>query len=129
MSVILLGGQIVYVDDPAVPLFSNGDDIGMKPNREVVGRVSLYLTEHDVVREIDLRGLTVAYTQWEPTLEDRLAVAAFEMAGLLRDEGLDMHDFHEIVRMAYWGIEYHGGEKSELAGALDRIDHLLGGPE
>lgn len=128
MTVIMLGGQLIYVDDPAIPLYSNGD-IGVTPNREVVGQVSLYLSDDDVVREIDLRGLTVSYRQWEPTIEDRLAVIAFEIANLLRDEGIDMHGFKKIVELAYWALEYHGGEKSELAASLDRIHNLLGGPE
>lgn len=129
MKMILLGGELHYADAPGTPEFSDDGGIGLTPNREVAGRMSLYLADDDVVREVELRGLTVTFTQWEPTLEDRLAVVAYEIAGLVRDEGLDMHDFKKIVELAYWGLEYHGGEKSELAGALDRIDHLLGGPE
>lgn len=129
MSYTLLGGQINYVDE------EESFDVDLaydraSPPRQVVGKVTLYLSEQDVVCEIDLRGLYVSFTQWEPTLEERLLAAAHQIADLLHEEGLDVHDFKEIVFAALIRFEEERlktGETPDLYDRLDNIYHKLGG--
>ena len=77
------------------------------------------------------RGVTGEIAEWEPTVEERLLVAACQVAELLREEGLDVHDFKAIVFAALLRLDYEQervtGEKSDLYERLDNIYHKLGG--
>lgn len=128
----LLGGELRYSDVPSefeIDITASDGNLYRVPfeQREVVGRMAIYLKDDDLVREVNLRGLLVSFVQWEPTPEDRLQVAGHEVAGLLAEEGLDVHDFKTIAYMALVGLERNGLANSELSQQLDRIHYKLGG--
>jgi hypothetical protein len=129
---ILLGGEITTAEKPeSFNVDLEVSDIpSLPPSREVTAKISVYLSDNDVVREFRIKGVTGEIVEWEPTIEERLLVAACQAAELLREEGLDMHDFKEIVFAALLRLEQERlktGEKSDVYDRLDNIYYKLGG--
>lgn len=130
-SYTLLGGEVRYLDSPED--FTIDPEVSAQSTeREIIGAISLYLDDQDVVYEVRMRGMQVEIAYWEPTVEQRLLVAAYRNASLLIEEGLDVHDFKEIVHAALIGLEYDkqtSAGKADLLEKLDNIFHKLGGLE
>lgn len=127
MPYTILTGQIQRTGMPDLGV---GDGHLTAVPSEVVGTFVLYREDEDQIYEIVVRGLMVQLTQWEPTFEQRLSVAAHQMAELMREEGFDVHDFKAIVLAALLGLEHDeqtSGEKADLLERLDNIFHKLGG--
>jgi hypothetical protein len=108
---------------------------------EIVATIKCYLSDDDVVREYYVRGVTGEIRQWEPSFEDRKFINAQIIAELLVGQGIDMHDFKEILELAQDGWLFHEDRADHikeademrdlrvLADKISNVHHELGGME
>lgn len=91
-----------------------------------IAELRFYEPEEDRVREIELTGIVAQITLREPDLVDRRFISALYAAKVMEANGVDMHDFKEILIAA---IDGHSGLIDSTWHKVQKMIDELGGME
>lgn len=132
-KMVVLGGEVGY--KTGFPEDFNVEDITSpsvfkKTANELEATLAFFIVERDVIRQVRVTGLEAEVREWEPSIEDRMAIHYHQFSRLLAGMGLDMHGFKKMLEMALWAMEYWNvPADDEMFKAVDKLHHEMGGLE